>query len=72
MRFLSVYPHPGAESLLKSAISRFEKLKRTRMMIKEKIGDEEEHQRVNKGASLPLKLHLEPFVCIYATWNMSF
>ena len=33
-------------------------------MIKYNIGDEEEHQRVNKGVSLPLKLHLEPFLCV--------
>lgn len=54
VRFLSVYPHPGAESLLKSAVSRFEKLKRASIMIKEKIGDEEEHQRVNKD-----EVHME-------------
>ncbi|GKC54092.1 hypothetical protein Tco_1076837 [Tanacetum coccineum] len=54
VRFLAVYPHPGAESLLKSAVSRFEKLKRARVVIKEKIGDEEEHQLVNKD-----EVHIE-------------
>ncbi|KVI04225.1 Transcription factor IIIC, subunit 5 [Cynara cardunculus var. scolymus] len=46
--FLSVYPDPGAESLLKSASLRLGKLKRTKPVIKEQTVNEEEHQQLNR------------------------
>ncbi|KAK3035402.1 hypothetical protein RJ639_032930 [Escallonia herrerae] len=49
VRFLSAYPRPGAESLLKSASNRFEKSKRTQIFVKDLRLDEEGKQKVNKG-----------------------
>lgn len=48
VRFLSVYPKSGAESLMKSASSRLEKSKRLRTIMKEQIANEE----VNKDEVL--------------------
>ncbi|KAM0021188.1 putative transcription factor IIIC subunit 5, HTH domain-containing protein [Helianthus debilis subsp. tardiflorus] len=42
VRFLSVYPNPGAESFLKSSSLHLEKLKRTINVIKEKIVNKDE------------------------------
>ncbi|CAK9186168.1 unnamed protein product [Ilex paraguariensis] len=50
VRFLSVYPKPGAESLLKSASARFEKSKRVRIPAKDSRPDVK-RQQVNKGSS---------------------
>ncbi|CAK9163222.1 unnamed protein product, partial [Ilex paraguariensis] len=50
VRFLSVYPKPGAESLLKSASARFEKSKRVRIPAKNSRPDVK-RQQVNKGSS---------------------
>lgn len=47
VRFLSVYPDPGAECLLKSTSLRLEKSKR-KPVIKEHIVNEEEHQQLNR------------------------
>ncbi|KAI3795354.1 hypothetical protein L1987_38006 [Smallanthus sonchifolius] len=44
VRFLAVYPNPGAESFLKSASIRFEKSKRTINAIKEKTVNKDEVQ----------------------------
>ncbi|KAF5755992.1 hypothetical protein HanXRQr2_Chr17g0809291 [Helianthus annuus] len=42
VRFLSVYPNPGADSFLKSASLHLEKLKRAINVIKEKIVNKDE------------------------------
>ncbi|TKY70276.1 General transcription factor 3C polypeptide 5 [Spatholobus suberectus] len=48
VRFLSVFPKPGAENLLRAATSRFEKLKRECYRNAMKL-DEEERQQANSG-----------------------
>lgn len=48
VRFLSVYPKDGAESLLKSASERFNKSKRMQIYTKDKRLDEE-IQQANAG-----------------------
>lgn len=50
VRFLSVYPKAGAESLLKSASERFNKSKRMQVYAKDKRLDEEvQVQQANEG-----------------------
>ncbi|WVZ10983.1 hypothetical protein V8G54_015513 [Vigna mungo] len=48
VRFLSVFPKPGGESLLKAATSKFEKLRRESYRHAMKL-DEEECQQPNLG-----------------------
>ncbi|KAG8367641.1 hypothetical protein BUALT_Bualt16G0094100 [Buddleja alternifolia] len=55
-RFLSVYPEAGAESLLKSVCSRFEKSKRPRLDVKDLKVDGEGKQ-ANKGSNFKLNLN---------------
>ncbi|KAG4187426.1 hypothetical protein ERO13_A08G102525v2 [Gossypium hirsutum] len=49
MRFLSVYPKTGAESILKSCSNEFEKLKRSCLYKDVFNSHQEEHQQTNKG-----------------------
>ncbi|OVA17015.1 Transcription factor IIIC [Macleaya cordata] len=51
VRFLSIYPKPGAKDLLKSANERFEKSKRVHALKRDLRLDEEENQHVNKDSS---------------------
>lgn len=44
VRFLSIYPKPGAESFLKAASVRFEKSKRTKFLAKEQRNNQEGQQ----------------------------
>ncbi|KAE8721640.1 Transcription factor IIIC, subunit 5, putative isoform 2 [Hibiscus syriacus] len=48
VRFLSIYPEAGAESILKSYSDEFEKLKRS-CMYKDVFNSQEEHRQTNKG-----------------------
>ncbi|PPR85262.1 hypothetical protein GOBAR_AA35430 [Gossypium barbadense] len=50
MRFLSVYPKTGAESILKSCSNEFEKLKRSCLYKDVFNSHQEEHQQTNKGS----------------------
>lgn len=45
IRFISVYPNPGAESLLKSLSARFEKSKRSDIYTKNVRSEEEEEEK---------------------------
>lgn len=47
VRFMSVCPHPRAESLLNSMSARFEKAKRNHNFVK--VARSEEQEKVNKG-----------------------
>lgn len=47
VRFMSVCPHPRAESLLNSMSTRFEKSKRTHTYVK--VARPEEQEKTNKG-----------------------
>ncbi|MBA0583767.1 hypothetical protein Gorai_014611 [Gossypium raimondii] len=49
VRFLSVYPKTGAESILKSCSNEFEKLKRSCLYKDVFNSHQEEHQQTNKG-----------------------
>jgi len=51
VRFLSVFPKPGAENLLRAATLKFEKLKRESYRHAMKV-DEEESQQANLGCLL--------------------
>jgi general transcription factor 3C polypeptide 5 (transcription factor C subunit 1) len=48
VRYLSIFPKPGAESLLRAATSKFEKLKRECNRTVVKLGGEE-HRQANTG-----------------------
>ncbi|XP_031272616.1 general transcription factor 3C polypeptide 5-like [Pistacia vera] len=49
VRFLSVYPEPGAGNLLKTASDRFAKLKKISFLSHTLKPDQKGHQHVNKG-----------------------
>lgn len=53
-RFLSLYPDPGARSLLKSVSNRFERSKRVHLNVKDSKVDAEEKQ-ADKGSYQELK-----------------
>lgn len=49
VRFLSVYPEPGAGNLLKTASDRFARLKKISFLNHTLKPCQKEHQHVNKG-----------------------